>query len=96
MLIGLEDRGLVAPGYIAHLNVIDYDKLALHRPTVISDLPAGGHRLSQLADGYVATIAHGKVISRNGTATAERPGKLVRGAQSPRETAAQPLAATAA
>lgn len=96
MLIGLEDRGLVAPGYRAHLNVIDYDKLALHRPTVISDLPAGGKRLSQLADGYVATIAHGKVISRNGKATSERPGKLVRGAQSPRGASAKPLAATAA
>ncbi len=96
MLIGLADRGLVAPGHVAHLNVIDYDKLALHRPTVISDLPAGGHRLSQLADGYVATIAHGKVIVRNGEATHERPGKLVRGAQSSRQDAAKPLAATAA
>ena len=95
MLIGLEDRGLVAPGYRAHLNVIDYDKLALHRPSVISDLPAGGQRLSQTADGYVATIAHGKIISRNGEATAERPGKLVRGDQSPRAASPQ-LAATAA
>ena len=87
MLIGLEDRGLVAPGYRAHLNVIDYDKLALHKPMVISDLPAGGQRLSQLADGYVATIAHGKVIIRDGKATQERPGKLVRGAQTPRPAA---------
>ena len=54
---------------------------------VISDLPAGGHRLSQLADGYVATIAHGKVIIRDGKATQERPGKLVRGAQTPRPAA---------
>ncbi len=95
MLIGLEDRGLVAPGYRAHLNVIDYERLALHKPSVISDLPAGGRRLSQLADGYVATIAHGRVIAREGQPTKERPGKLVRGAQTHRQTAAIPAAALA-
>jgi N-acyl-D-aspartate/D-glutamate deacylase len=94
LLVGLEDRGLIAPGYRAHLNVIDYDRLALHRPTVIHDLPAGGRRLSQSADGYVATIAHGKVIARNGQPTNERPGQLVRGAQAPRDAAV--LAAAAA
>jgi N-acyl-D-aspartate/D-glutamate deacylase len=95
MLIGLEDRGLVAPGYRAHLNVIDYERLALHKPSVISDLPAGGRRLSQLADGYVATIAHGRVIAREGQPTEERPGKLVRGAQTHRQTAAMPASALA-
>ena len=95
MLIGLEDRGLVAPGYIAHLNVIDYAKLALHKPKVIYDLPAGGRRLSQFADGYVATIAHGKIIARGGQPTDERPGKLVRGAQTPHKTAGMAAAAVA-
>ncbi len=95
MLIGLEDRGLVAPGYIAHLNVIDYAKLALHKPKVIYDLPAGGRRLSQFADGYVATIAHGKIIARGGQPTDARPGKLVRGAQTPHKTAGMAAAAVA-
>jgi N-acyl-D-amino-acid deacylase len=95
MLIGLADRGLVAPGYIAHLNVIDYDKLALHKPKVIYDLPAGGRRLSQFADGYVATIAHGKIIARGGQPTEERPGKLVRGAQTPHKTEEMAAAAVA-
>jgi N-acyl-D-amino-acid deacylase len=93
LLVGLDDRGLIAPGHRAHLNVLDYDRLALHRPMVISDLPAGGSRLSQLADGYVATIAHGKVIVRNGEATQERPGKLVRGSQTAR--VAPPITAAA-
>jgi N-acyl-D-aspartate/D-glutamate deacylase len=101
ILVGLEDRGLVAPGHRAHLNVIDYDRLALHKPTVISDLPAGGRRLNQLADGYVATIVHGKAIIRNGEVTRERPGKLVRGEQAPRsapeiENAASPATASVA
>ena len=81
MLVGLEDRGLIAPGYRAHINVIDYDRLALHKPRVVFDLPAGGKRLHQDADGYVATIVHGKVIGREGTPTEHRPGRLVRGAQ---------------
>ena len=84
LLVGLDDRGLIAPGHRAHINVLDYEHLALHRPKVIHDLPAGGSRLSQLADGYVATIAHGKVIARNGEPTQERPGKLVRGNQKAR------------
>lgn len=84
LLMGLEDRGLVAPGHRANLNVIDYDRLGLHNPEVISDLPAGGKRLQQGAQGYVATIVHGRVIAREGRATDERPGRLIRGRQSPR------------
>jgi N-acyl-D-amino-acid deacylase len=84
ILMGLEDRGLVAEGYRASLNVIDYDKLRLHKPQVVADLPAGGKRLHQLADGYVATIVNGCVIARDGKATPERPGRLIRGRQSPR------------
>ena len=96
LLVGLEDRGLIAPGYRAHLNVIDYDRLALHKPEVIHDLPAGGRRLSQFADGYVATIAHGKIIARGGQPTSERPGKLVRGAQLPLPAAAMQASVAAA
>ena len=62
---------------------------------MIYDLPAGGRRLSQFADGYVATIAHGKVIARGGQPTEERPGKLVRGAQTPQKTAGMAAAAVA-
>lgn len=84
LLMGLEDRGLVAPGHRANLNVIDYGRLGLHKPEVVSDLPAGGKRLQQGAQGYVATIVHGRVIAREGRATDERPGRLIRGRQSPR------------
>lgn len=87
MLMGLEDRGLIAEGYRASLNVIDYDKLALHKPQVVADLPAGGKRLHQLADGYVATIVNGCVIARDGKATSARPGRLIRGRQSARQYA---------
>lgn len=80
-IAGLADRGRLAVGYKADLNVIDGDALALHRPTVKSDLPAGGRRLDQTADGYVATIVSGEVISENGVPTTARPGKLVRGRQ---------------
>ena len=84
MLVGLKDRGLLAPGHRAHVNVIDYDRLALHKPTVISDLPAGGRRLNQEADGYVATIVHGKPIMRGGELTREVFGD--RGGQRLEET----------
>jgi N-acyl-D-aspartate/D-glutamate deacylase len=87
MLMGLEDRGLVAAGFRASLNVIDYDKLTLHKPQVVADLPAGGKRLHQLADGYAATIVNGCVIARDGKPTSARPGRLLRGRQSPRRPA---------
>ena len=79
--IGLEDRGVVAAGYKADLNVIDVEALTLRRPSVKADLPAGGKRLSQKADGYAATIVSGEVTYRDGQATGARPGRLVRGAQ---------------
>jgi N-acyl-D-amino-acid deacylase len=78
---GLADRGRIAVGYKADLNVIDYGRLALHRPEIVYDLPAGGRRLDQTADGYVATIVSGETIVSDGVATAARPGKLVRGRQ---------------
>jgi len=79
--VGLHDRGLIAPGYKADVNVIDYDKLHLHPPKVHYDLPVGGRRLLQQVDGYEATIVSGVVTQREGRATGARPGKLVRGAQ---------------
>ncbi|MBV9982056.1 amidohydrolase family protein [Bradyrhizobium sp.] len=79
--VGLTDRGLIAPGYKADINVIDYDHLHLHPPKVHYDLPVGGRRLLQQVDGYEATIVSGLVTQRNGRATGARPGRLVRGAQ---------------
>ena len=79
--VGLSDRGLIAPGYKADVNVIDYDRLHLHPPKVHYDLPVGGRRLLQDVDGYEATIVSGVVTRRQGEATGRRPGKLVRGAQ---------------
>ena len=79
--VGLCDRGLLAAGYRADLNVIDYDRLALHAPKVSYDLPAGGRRLIQHAQGYVATLVAGAVTYRDGQATAALPGRLLRGAQ---------------
>jgi N-acyl-D-aspartate/D-glutamate deacylase len=80
--VGLSDRGLIAPGYKADVNVIDYDRLRLHAPKVHYDLPVGGRRLMQQVDGYDVTIVSGVVTQRGGSATAARPGKLIRGSQS--------------
>ena len=80
--VGLNDRGMIKHGYKADLNVIDYDKLSLPAPFVVSDLPAGGKRLMQHASGYAATIVSGEIIRRDGEATGKLPGRLVRGAQS--------------
>ncbi|RAV18010.1 D-aminoacylase [Mycolicibacterium sp. GF69] len=78
---GLADRGRIAVGYKADLNVIDHAGLRLHKPVIAHDLPAGGRRLDQSADGYVATVVSGEVIAENGVPTAARPGKLIRGRQ---------------
>jgi N-acyl-D-aspartate/D-glutamate deacylase len=79
--VGLHDRGLIAPGYRADLNVIDYEGLTLHAPEVAYDLPAGGRRLIQKASGYLATVVAGQVTYRDGVATGALPGRLLRGAQ---------------
>jgi len=81
-LIGLNDRGLLREGYNADLNLIDYPNLKLASPILSWDLPKGGRRLIQRAQGYVATVVNGKVIYRNGAATGARPGKLARGRRS--------------
>lgn len=80
--VGLKDRGLLKRGYRADINVIDHDGLRLHTPHIVHDLPAGGRRLMQHADGYEATILAGQIIQRHGEATGAKPGRLVRGAQS--------------
>jgi N-acyl-D-aspartate/D-glutamate deacylase len=81
-MFGLLDRGVLKPGYLADVNVIDYDKLNFGRPRVVRDLPAGGRRLVQRATGYVATVKSGAVIAENGEPTGVLPGGLIRGGQS--------------
>ncbi|MBO0681482.1 amidohydrolase family protein [Mycolicibacterium sp. S2-37] len=78
---GLADRGRIAVGFKADLNVIDHAGLTLHKPVIAHDLPAGGKRLDQTADGYVATVVSGEIIAENGIPTSARPGRLVRGRQ---------------
>ena len=74
------DRGVIAPGYLGDLNVIDFGRLRMRAPEMHYDLPAGGKRLVQRADGYVATVLSGAVTYREGEATGALPGRLVRGA----------------
>jgi N-acyl-D-amino-acid deacylase len=78
-LYGFEDRGTLEPGKRADLNVIDHENLTLRTPHLAHDLPAGGRRLLQTADGYEATIVAGVVTRRHGEDTGARPGRLVRG-----------------
>ena len=78
---GLHDRGVLKVGAKADINVINLDKLKLHLPEIVRDLPAGGRRLHQQATGYDATIVSGEIIRRFDQSTGARPGKLVRGAQ---------------
>jgi N-acyl-D-aspartate/D-glutamate deacylase len=75
---GLRDRGVIAPGYQADLNLIDYDALGLEQPEMVYDLPSEGKRLVQKAHGYVATIVRGEVTFENGEATSAMPGRLLR------------------
>ena len=79
--VGLLDRGRVAPGYKADLNVIDLARLQVLAPVMAADLPAGGRRLLQRASGYDATIVSGVPVYRHGEATGALPGRLVRGPQ---------------
>jgi N-acyl-D-aspartate/D-glutamate deacylase len=79
--IGLEDRGVLAVGKRADINVIDLENLSLRHPEMRQDLPAGGQRLLQAADGYLVTMVNGEIIARNGELTSARPGRLVRSGQ---------------
>jgi len=90
--VGLHDRGLIRPGYKADLNVIDMERLHLYAPHVVYNLPTGGRRLQQRADGYDATIVSGVVTYRNGRSTGALPGRLVRGGkEAPKIASAQTL-----
>ena len=86
--VGLNDRGLLLPGYKGDINIIDFDRLSLRAPQIVHDLPAGGRRLGQKAEGICATIVSGVVTYRDGIATGKLPGKLIRGAQVARALAA--------
>jgi N-acyl-D-aspartate/D-glutamate deacylase len=79
--VGLLDRGLLAPGMKADVNVIDFESLTLRRPTMAFDLPAGGKRLLQRAEGYLHTFVSGVETYAGGEHTGALPGVLVRGAQ---------------
>ena len=79
LALGLSDRGLIAPGMKADLNVIDYDRLTAFGPEVRYDLPAGGRRLVQRTEGYAATILSGAIVQRDGVPTGALPGRLIRG-----------------
>jgi N-acyl-D-amino-acid deacylase len=79
--IGLGDRGRLAAGYKADMNVIDLDRLAVAAPHPVHNLPGGGRRLEQKAEGYSATIVGGEVTYRDGAFTGSLPGRLVRGAR---------------
>jgi len=79
--VGLLDRGVIAPGYRADLNVVDFANLRLHKPQIVHDLPAGGRRLLQRADGWQHTFVAGEETYRSGEATEALPGRLIRGAQ---------------
>ncbi len=80
-LYGLHDRGVLAPGMKADVNVIDYDRLRILPPEMVFDLPAQGRRMIQRSEGYRATIVSGVVTFENGVETGEMPGQLIRGPQ---------------
>jgi N-acyl-D-aspartate/D-glutamate deacylase len=93
--VGWFDRGVIAPGYKADVNVIDYDALKLLPPRMAHDLPAGGKRLLQAAEGYRFTIQSGQVTFENGAHTGALPGRLVRGPQAAPAAGAAKTAVTA-
>ncbi len=80
-LYGLGDRGVLAPGKKGDVNIIDFDRLQLHRPQLVHDLPGGAKRLIQRSDGYVATVNSGEITFEEGEDTGARPGRLLRGAR---------------
>jgi N-acyl-D-aspartate/D-glutamate deacylase len=79
--VGLDDRGVLAPGYRADVNVIDLDRLRLRRPEMHFDLPGGGRRLLQRAEGYLHTFVRGQETYAGGEPTEALPGRLIRGAR---------------
>lgn len=91
---GMYDRGVLAPGYLADVNVIDYDALSIGKPRMVHDLPAGGRRLVQRSEGYLYTLKRGRVIFDHGEATGELPGRLLRGEQPAPEVEVAPVGDT--
>ena len=81
-LYGFEDRGVIAPGRLADLNVIDFEHLTMPAPEFAHDLPAGAKRFVQRVSGYTATVKSGVVVNERDELTGERPGRLLRGPQS--------------
>ncbi|TPG31701.1 N-acyl-D-amino-acid deacylase family protein [Mycolicibacterium hodleri] len=81
-MVGLNDRGVLAPGFKADVNVIDFENLTARSPRLVADLPAGGQRVLQAADGYLHTMVSGIEVYAGGEATGALPGHLVRGARS--------------
>jgi N-acyl-D-aspartate/D-glutamate deacylase len=81
---GMTDRGELRAGALADINVIDFEKLKLHRPEAVHDLPAGGKRLIQRVEGYRYTVKSGAVTFDNGNFTGALPGTLVRGGRDAR------------
>jgi len=75
---GLNDRGRLAPGLRADVNLIDFDRLRLHKPELVHDMPANGRRFVQRVDGYQATFVAGMPIFEHGEHTGALPGRLVR------------------
>jgi N-acyl-D-aspartate/D-glutamate deacylase len=80
--VGLCDRGVLARGFKADVNIIDYDRLRLRAPRIVRDLPAGGGRLMQKVEGYRYAIVSGEVTYVDGQPTSALPGRLVRGPRS--------------
>jgi N-acyl-D-aspartate/D-glutamate deacylase len=77
--MGLPDRGVIAVGMKADINLVDFDRLALPMPDIVRDLPQGGRRVVQRANGYVATLVSGEVVIEHGHITEARPGRWVHG-----------------
>ena len=75
---GLHDRGVLAPGMLADVNVIDHERLMLRKPHMIHDLPAGGRRLVQEAEGYLATVKAGVLVVDHDEITEARPGRTLK------------------
>jgi N-acyl-D-aspartate/D-glutamate deacylase len=74
----LHDRGMLAPGYAADITIFDPETVAPRKPEVVYDVPCGGRRLEQHADGYKATIVNGQLFTEDGEQTGARPGRLLR------------------
>ena len=92
-LYGLNDRGLIATDYLADINIIDLPAIKLNKPWVARDLPAGGKRLLQTAEGYRATVKSGVVTFKNGQFQRATPGGVIRGPRPAPATASHPVPA---